>query len=298
MGEERQWIGPAEPDDDEDFLAIVGRVLHRLSRTGDDLHLVRIDNWFGPKWLGFAGKLLGTVGVRTDVERGALVVPPFSPGRVVWERHLSSAGGEYFPVESPRKLHGSRPSGSNLFRRLAHLQSPGHFVWYSGKSRANARGSLMVASLYEADQGAYFVEFCVSGGQWRVGSQAGSSPMTSSELLSDETASSLLVYGERRIATVVHESSDFPTLYGTYVLIEDQSADQLLAHVRDYVAMSVESWPLVEAGEYDEDAMAAEDPFMDLINSDRWALVDTDGRRRSIQAPVFETGGRINWRWF
>ena len=187
MGEGLHWIGAAEPDDDEGFLAIVGRLLEQLARTADDLHLVRIDNWFGPKWLGFSGKLLGAVGVHTDVERGAVVVPPFSPGRVVWERHLSSAGGEYFPVECPWTLHGKRSSESNMTRQLSHFQSSGHFVWFSGKTHPNERGSLMVVSLDDSKQDAYFIEFTKSGGWWRVGSKAGLSPMSPSSLLVDAT---------------------------------------------------------------------------------------------------------------
>ncbi len=297
MGEGLQWIGAAAPGDDEEFLAIVGRLLDQLARTADDLHLVRIDNWFGPKWLGFSGKVLGAVGVHTDVDRGAVVVPPFSPGRVLWERHLSSAGGEYFPVHSPWTFHGERSSESNMTRRLSHFQSSGHFVWFSGGSRPNARGSVMVVSLDGEEQDAYFIEFTKSGGSWRVGSQAGKSPMPASDLLVDRVASTLLVYGERPIATITHESSDFPTLFGTYVPIEDESADELSAHLRAYIVMSVEVWPAIEAGEYDEDAMAAEEPFLDLIESEQWALIDPDGSRRPIQIPVFETGGRINWRW-
>src|SRR5690242_3368463 len=37
------------------------------------IHVVKIDNWFGPKWLGFSHKVSGAFGVAS----ADLVVPPF-----------------------------------------------------------------------------------------------------------------------------------------------------------------------------------------------------------------------------
>ncbi|MCA1709275.1 MAG: hypothetical protein LC808_40740 [Actinobacteria bacterium] len=42
-------------------------------------YVVKIDNWFGKRWLGFSGKALGALGVRKQ----KLTLPPFIPTRVV-----------------------------------------------------------------------------------------------------------------------------------------------------------------------------------------------------------------------
>jgi hypothetical protein len=38
-------------------------------------YVVKIDNWFGKRWLGFSGKALGALGVR----KKKLTLPPFHP---------------------------------------------------------------------------------------------------------------------------------------------------------------------------------------------------------------------------
>jgi hypothetical protein len=47
------------------------------------LYVIRIDNWFGPRWMLFAGKAIGLVGVH----KTRLHIPPFVPSRVVEQLH-------------------------------------------------------------------------------------------------------------------------------------------------------------------------------------------------------------------
>ena len=50
------------------------------------LYVVRIDNWFGPKWMHFAGKFTAGKGFAIGVHKTTLHVPPFVPHRAVAER--------------------------------------------------------------------------------------------------------------------------------------------------------------------------------------------------------------------
>ena len=105
-----------------------------------------------------------------------------------------------------------------------------------------------------------------------------------------------LVFGDVPIARIKRDNADFPAFFGSYDLIERSDADATQRHIEEYIAMSVRVWPLIEADKYDAEAQEEEELFLDLIESDKWALVDDQGRRTPILIPVFETNGRINWR--
>jgi hypothetical protein len=130
--------------DDEQFLHIVRCVLeqslefHRPSA----LRVLRVDNWFGPRWLGFAGKVLGALGVHA----GRLVIPPFVPSRIVSEipwRHT----GEVWRRESEYEpLHKRMRSADNLGRFFDLFCPETMAMWFSSRSAANGRGAVMVYS--------------------------------------------------------------------------------------------------------------------------------------------------------
>ncbi|MEM7604666.1 MAG: hypothetical protein AAF411_04855 [Myxococcota bacterium] len=112
-----------------------------------------------------------------------------------------------------------------------------------------------------------------------------------------------LVFGDMPIATIVQDDADFPTLFGTYTLTEgaERSAEGAERtaegeRIHAYIAMSIRVFPLYEEGR-DDEAADEEEAFMDLIESEQWALIDAEGQRRSILIPVFSPGGRVNWRW-
>jgi len=112
------------------------------------LYLIRIDNWFGPKWMHFAGKF--TVGKRPrglptaaiGVHKTRLHVPPFVPQRVVAERVF--AGPDYEETVERPPLHIECPSMQALTRRIEDVDKDAAFVWFSGESEAQRRGAVMV----------------------------------------------------------------------------------------------------------------------------------------------------------
>jgi len=112
------------------------------------LYVIRIDNWFGPKWMHFAGKY--TVGnfphhgpsAAIGVHKSRLHVPPFIPHRVVAERVFAGPDFEKTVVTVP--LHIEIPSKIALTRRIADIDKDAAFLWFSGESEAQKRGSVMV----------------------------------------------------------------------------------------------------------------------------------------------------------
>ena len=112
------------------------------------LYVVRIDNWFGPKWMHFAGKftagkrLRGFPTVAIGVHKTRLHVPPFVPSRVVGQRVF--VGPDYEETIAAVPLHIGCPSQQALSRRIADIDKDAAFLWFSGESEAQKRGPVMV----------------------------------------------------------------------------------------------------------------------------------------------------------
>ncbi len=106
------------------------------------LYVIRIDNWFGPKWMHFAGKFTAGKGAAIGVHKARLHVPPFVPHRVVAQRVI--VGPDYEDTVAAAPLHIECPSKQALARRIADVDKGAAFVWFSGESEAKKRGSVMV----------------------------------------------------------------------------------------------------------------------------------------------------------
>ncbi len=111
------------------------------------LYVIRIDNWFGPRWIGFAGTFtVGRVGrfppIGMGVHKTRLHVPPFIPHRVVAQRVF--VGPDFEETLAAEPLHIECPSNEALTRRIADIDKDAAFVWFSGESETQGRGAVMV----------------------------------------------------------------------------------------------------------------------------------------------------------
>src|SRR5207302_950625 len=70
----------ARGNDDQQFVTLVQRLIHGVvqSRMPKDYCVVRVENWFGDRWLNFSGKMLGVLSVR----KNRTTFPPFVPSRL------------------------------------------------------------------------------------------------------------------------------------------------------------------------------------------------------------------------
>src|SRR5271165_6072784 len=136
----------AEPDDAADFVSIVERIILGIvaGHSPDTLVVIKIDNWFGSKWLGFSGKMLGALGVWNkpyNQPPDGLRIPPFVPNRVVSQRRFSAP--DYAEVDSGKPIHAQVESTVALLRKAAAVAPNTALAWYSGNSHAAGRGAVM-----------------------------------------------------------------------------------------------------------------------------------------------------------
>ncbi|MGA8086823.1 MAG: hypothetical protein WCA10_05915 [Terracidiphilus sp.] len=106
------------------------------------LYVIRIDNWFGPKWMHFAGKVSVGKHFYAGIHKVTLHVPPFVPHRVLAQRVF--AGPNYGETVARPPLHIECASMLALTRRIADVDREAAFIWFSGQSEVQKRGSIMV----------------------------------------------------------------------------------------------------------------------------------------------------------
>ena len=138
-----------QPGDSAEF---IGKVRALAVGVAQDfapwrLYVIRIDNWFGPRWMHFAGKFtIPAAGklhaISVGIHKKRLHVPPFVPSRVVEQRVFE--GSKYEQKAEAEPLHIEIPSKLALQRRIADIDKDAAFLWFSGESEGQKRGSVMV----------------------------------------------------------------------------------------------------------------------------------------------------------
>lgn len=160
---------------DPDFLAIADGIVTRIVELyqPDRTWVTTIREWFGPRWVGFEGKLCGLAGVRPRVRDGMLrlTVPPFHPHRVFscFKFKRSTEGG--YILDCFDDLHGHRTSEANTRRMLLKTSGTGVYVWISSSFVEN-RASLMVYFVEEEGDTAWYLGF-EKKSDWKVSEQVG-----------------------------------------------------------------------------------------------------------------------------
>jgi len=96
-------IAPGKNDAPQ-FISAVEQVANGILRRHlpKTFFLIKIDNWFGSKWLGFSGKTMGAIGVwNKPYERDpkGLRIPPF----VISQRRF--AAPDYGEIDSGKLIH-------------------------------------------------------------------------------------------------------------------------------------------------------------------------------------------------
>lgn len=165
---------PQNQRDDPSFISLIGAFVnaYATSTSAKLIYLIHIDNWFGERWLGFAGTFRGAAGIRQrrgklgiDKRTRSLAIPPFRPSRV-----QASAGfmlcEDGTVVEIPvYPLHCEKNGG--CIRTL--FGNSGLYAWYSGNTAHNSTGCLMVYELNPGGQDAWYLNFSVDEvGKWNV----------------------------------------------------------------------------------------------------------------------------------
>lgn len=174
---------PAGLTDDNDFVSLVNALLNALlvERTPGQLWVIQIDNWFDHKWLRYSGS--GSVAsgfpanwnssfmdrftsVKEQFWRDKLTFPPFAPDRVAnqWSFQRSSEGYVEAPLPKLPHRQSRHRSHSNLNRRVEDFIQSASFVWYSGNTLKNGRGSLMAYNVGPDNPICWFAAFARKAG--------------------------------------------------------------------------------------------------------------------------------------
>jgi hypothetical protein len=99
------------------------------------LMLVKLDNWFGPRWLTFSTWVPAR---REGFLAKHLDFPRFVPNRVEWQRKFVAP--LYDEVASGEPLHRSL----DWVRQMSDMPRQTAYLWFSGNSRKTLSGSAMV----------------------------------------------------------------------------------------------------------------------------------------------------------
>ena len=122
--------------DDVDFLSLTQRIINGaiVALEITEVFLVHVDSWFDHKWLGWWSR-----------KGEELRVPTFTPNRVQSEKHFAWDKGQsaWASVGLERPLHIRQPGRPWLAQPLEQFSKNAAFIWYSGNTATNKRGSLM-----------------------------------------------------------------------------------------------------------------------------------------------------------
>jgi hypothetical protein len=177
-------------NDDPEFVELVKRLIAGCTHDSfpNTIIVIRIDNWFDYKWLGFSGRgrvgfaSLGNLGADTALDefrQDQITLPPFSPRRVIEEFHFQrQANGEYSARDPHPSLHAKKlgSSSQNLHKRITDRVDSAVLVWFSSNTRQNLRGSVMVYEVNRREVNIWYAAF-EKAGKWRVVETKGIPPI-------------------------------------------------------------------------------------------------------------------------
>ncbi len=143
-------------NDNIDFLSNVEKIVEdRINKyKPKDLFVTRIDNWFDGKWIKFSAKVMGALSVWNLTE---VTVQHFHPNRVESCDFFQREGEKYKNHPLKKTLHITQWSENNLKRKIADFTDNGLLVWYSGNSKKNNKGTIMIYFVKDTDCFTYYI---------------------------------------------------------------------------------------------------------------------------------------------
>jgi len=189
-------------NDDPGFVELVKHVIAGSINDGfpNTIIVIKIDNWFDHKWLGFSGR--GRVGfgfygdylvdmdtALDEFRQDQITLPPFSPRRVIEEYYFQREASGNYSVRDPRPyLHERKlaPSSQNLHKRIADRIDSALLVWFSSNTKQNLRGSLMIYEVKGTDVYPWYAELAKEK-EWGVLQTKGITPDQVQSLIENDS---------------------------------------------------------------------------------------------------------------
>ena len=112
-----------------------------------------------------------------------------------------------------------------------------------------------------------------------------------------------LFYQNVELGKVLPTEADFPSLWGTFQA-KALGPGELCQHLQDYMNFCTAADALIQSGkehEWEQFIQENEAPFLDLIETEDWHLVESDPMEGDhvtpILVPNFCQNNEIVWRW-
>jgi hypothetical protein len=189
-------------NDDPEFVESVKHVIAGCINDGfpNKILVIKIDNWFDHKWLGFSGR--GRVGfgfygdylvdmdtALDEFRQDQITLPPFSPRRVIEEYYFQRDDSGAYSARNPRPyLHERKlaPSAQNLHKRIVDRIDSAILVWFSSNTKQNLRGSIMIYEVKGTDVHPWYAELAKKN-VWRVLQTKGITPDQVQSLIENDS---------------------------------------------------------------------------------------------------------------
>lgn len=166
----------------EEVRSIVSGII-RLCRP-QEIFLIKTDNWFGPNWLRFEGKVLGAIGSWSGEKCNKLTIPPFVPHRILCERRYTAPDYNQIPIR--RIIHVKTPSDKGRTRFMHEIAPGASVIWYSGKSVKNDRAAIMAYVLLGDSYWPWYSSWAQKKDSWQIVKLVGATPGEFTSLKGDE----------------------------------------------------------------------------------------------------------------
>ncbi len=144
--------------DDPAFLKLASHFFSHYADLCEQrfVKVIHIDNWFGERWLGFAGKFKGIAGMRNRSLHTTLPAPPFRPSRVIsaYDFNRNSDGTYTRSLGQFHTIHAEKNGGI-----IWDLRYPGLYCWYSGNTLLNTTAVIMIYEVSRQGNNAWYVMF-------------------------------------------------------------------------------------------------------------------------------------------
>lgn len=157
---------PVRQDDDPEFLGLMEQLILGYAEQSSPRNVVviKLNNWFDHKWLGFSGKgrvafgmwgghLVDLDTALDEFHQDQITLPPFSPRRITEEYCFQrEESGGYSTCDPRLHIHQRKLASSahNLHKRLVDRFDSAILVWFSSNTKQNRRGSILVYEIQEA----------------------------------------------------------------------------------------------------------------------------------------------------
>ena len=131
--------------DDHEFIDLMRKIImgNIIVSAQSKVFVVKVDNWFSNKWLGYAGGKYHSGLFHTPAQD--ITLPPFSKRRIISSAYYEydKDTAEYLektPIKDIPEYSRDIPEAS---RRIRKLFPQVGFFWYSGNTDAQKRGCVM-----------------------------------------------------------------------------------------------------------------------------------------------------------